>query len=206
MEKGGIFAEDKATKPVFFLPPSDRIPLDVFHALDLRSIRKLQTDFFNHSNFKTSKYIVQKRTCFPPEFSRQKPDTSCWYLNHRNSTSQNLILPVIGMQIMGCNQMSPWGDANHSKSSRLPFSVAKPEIYRNWLLQENLSYQKVGVGFGFFLRKVEGTTTATGATDVSQRKGREGISGLNFLWDSRLAEDSLQNSRKISVSALYILG
>ena len=74
MEKGGNVAEDKATNK-FFLPPNDRNLLDVFHALDMRSIRKLQMDFFKHSNSKTSKYIVQKRTCFPPEFSRQKTDT-----------------------------------------------------------------------------------------------------------------------------------
>ena len=62
---------------------------------------------------------------------------------------------------------------------------------------------KSPVGFGIFLRKVEGTTTATGATDVSQRKGREGISGLNFCEDSRLAEKSLQNLRKIGVCAIF---
>ena len=92
--------------------------------------------------------------------------------------------------------------------------MAKPDKNQELLLQENRESifqpqkkpKKSGSDSEFCLRKVEGTTTATGATDVSQRKGREGISGLNFCGTSRLAEDSLQNLRKISVSAIYILG
>ena len=52
-------------------------------------------DFFRNPNFETPT-IIQKRKCFPVEFCRQRADNlSADILNHRNSTSHNLFIPVI---------------------------------------------------------------------------------------------------------------